>query len=190
MEVIPKQLGVVVRHFFEVGDEPAFVNRVTVEAARKLVADAASSHFLQGSFDHGEETVFFGLLVAFEEEIDGRSVGELRRPAEAAISAVEKLCDGLDLRVDRTEVKFRASTGEALGLRHGFGKRIRGAFKLGSAVAIGLRNSEEHAAKAGAAHLVFGRKIGPPEKRFAVGKQKAGERPAALPGNGADGGLI
>src|SRR6266566_4836742 len=132
MEVIPKQLGVVVRHFFEVGDEPAFVNRVTVEAA---------------------------------------------------ISAVEKLCDGLDLRVDRTEVKFRASTGEALGLRHGFGKRIRGAFKLGSAVAIGLRNSEEHAAKAGAAHLVFGRKIGPPEKRFAVGKQKAGERPAALPGN-------
>src|SRR5207244_11748464 len=117
MEVIPKQLGVVVRHFFEVGDEPAFVNRVTVEAARKLVADAASSHFLQGRFDHGEETVFFGLLVAFEEEIDGRSVWELRRPGEAASSAGEKLCDGLGMCVDRTAAKVRARTGAALGLR-------------------------------------------------------------------------
>src|SRR5260370_31051965 len=37
---------------------------------------------------------------------------------------------------------------------------------------------------------MFGREISGPEKWLTVGKKKASERPAALTGNGADGGLV
>src|SRR6267378_3191259 len=110
--------------------------------------------------------LFFCPLVALEDEIDGGRVREFRGAAEAAVLDVEKLGDGFDLRFDDAEVE------------------------LGALVAIGIGNGEKNAAKTGAAHLVFGREIGAAEKRFAIGEQKTGERPAALAGNGADGGLI
>src|SRR5205814_10273052 len=49
---------------------------------------------------------------------------------------------------------------------------------------------EKEAAESGATHLVLGREIGTAKKRFAVGKKEACERPAALSGNGTDGGLV
>src|SRR5262249_35267214 len=48
----------------------------------------------------------------------------------------------------------------------------------------------ENASETRTAHLVFGGEIGAAEKRLAIRKQKTGERPAALPGDGADGGLV
>ena len=112
------------------------------------------------------------------------------RAAEAAILNVEELRDGLDLGVYNAEVKLRPSAGESLGPRHSFRKGIRGTRKLVSAVAVGIRHGKKHPAEAGPAHLVFGREICSTEKGLAVGKQKASERPTALPGDGADGGLI
>src|SRR6266478_5624568 len=134
--------------------------------------------------------LFFCLLVALEDEIDGGRVREFRGAAEAAVLDVEKLGDGFDLRFDDAEVEIGAGAGEDFSLRDGVGEGVCGAFKLGALVAIGIGNGEKNAAKTGAAHLVFGREIGAAEKRFAIGEQKTGERPAALAGNGADGGLI
>src|SRR5580693_2768538 len=127
--------------------------------------------------------LFFGLLVAFENQIDCRSVGKLRGAAEAAILDVEELGDGFDLRVDGAEVKVGASAGEHFRLRDGIRERVGCALELGALVAEGIGDGEEQAAKTEAAHLVFGREIGATKKRFAIWKQKSGERPAALAGD-------
>src|SRR5229473_2144273 len=172
------------------GYEPAFVDGVAMEAAGKLVVDAAVGHFFEGGFGHGEEMFFLGLLVALEDEIDGRRVREFRGAAEAAVLDVEELGDGFDLGVDDAEVEIGAGTGEDFGLRDGVGEGVGGAREVGALVAVGIGDGEKYTAETRAAHLVFGRKIGAAKKRFAVGEQKTGERPAALAGDGADRRLI
>src|SRR5882762_5891469 len=102
--------------------------------------------------------LLFRLLVALEDEIDGRRMREFRGAAEAAVFDVEKLGDGFDLRVHDAKVE--------------------------------IGDGEKNAAESGAAHLVVGREIRAAKKGFAVGKQKTGEGPAALSGNGADSGLV
>ncbi len=161
-----------------------------MEAACKLVVDAAASHFFEGSFGHGEEMLLFRLLVAFENEINGRRVREFRGAAEAAVFDVEKLGDGFDLRVNDAEIEIGARAGKDFGLRDGVGEGVGGAFKFGVLVAVRIGDGEKNAAESGAPHLVFGREIRSAEEGLAIREQKAGERPAALAGNGADGGLI
>ncbi len=75
-------------------------------------------------------------------------------------------------------------------MRHGVCEGVGGAFKLGALVAVGIGDGEEDAAETGTAHLIFGREISAAEKWLSVGKKKASERPAALAGDGADGGLV
>src|SRR5260370_30122313 len=120
----------------------------------------------------------------------GRGVRELGGADKTAIFDVKKLGDGFDVRVDGAEVEIGASAGEDFGLRDGVGEGVGGALEFGALVAVGIGDGEKNAAESGAAHLVFGREIGATEKRPSVGEQKTGERPAALAGNGADGGLI
>src|ERR1700674_1570523 len=115
---------------------------------------------------------------------------EFRGAAKAAGLDVEKLGDGFDLGVDDAEVEVGAGTGEDFGLRDGIGQRIGSALELGALVAIGIGDGEKDAAESGAAHLIVRREIGAAKKRFAIGKQKTGEGPAALAGDGADGGLV
>src|SRR5256885_11088656 len=55
VEKVLEQLGIVVGHFFEVGNEPAFVDRVAMEAAGELVVDAAAGHFFERSEEHTSE---------------------------------------------------------------------------------------------------------------------------------------
>ena len=133
---------------------------------------------------------FFRLLVALEDEVNGGGVREFGGAAEAAVVDVEKLGDGFDLRFDDAEVEIGASTGKDFGLRDGVGQGVGGAFELAALVAVGIGDGQKNAAESGATHLVFGREIGAAKKGFAIGEQKSGERPAALAGNGADGGLI
>src|SRR6266446_6135293 len=190
MDEIPQKLGIVVGHFFEVGNEPTFIDGVAMEATGELVVDAAAGHFFESGFGHGEEMLFFGLLVAFEDEIDRRGVRKFWGAAEAAVLDVEELRDGFDLGVNDAKVKIGAGTGEDFGLRDGVRERVSGALEVGAFVAIRISDGKENAAKSGAAHLVLGREIRAAKKRLAVGKQKTGERPAALPGDGADRGLV
>ncbi len=59
---------------------------------------------------------FFRLLIALEDEINGRRVRKLRGAAEAAVLDVEKLGDGFDLGVDDAQIKFGAGASENFGL--------------------------------------------------------------------------
>src|SRR5207249_10564709 len=61
---------------------------------------------------------------------------------------------------------------------------------FGAFVAIRIGDGEKKAADSGATHLGLGREIGTAKERFAVGKKEACERPAALSGNGTDGGRV
>ena len=172
------------------GDEPALVDGIAMEAAGKLVIDAATGHFFEGRFGHGEKMFFFRLLIALKDQVDSRRVRELRGAAEAAVLNVEKLRDGFDLRVDDAGVEISSGAGEDFRLRNCVGERVGGALKFGAFVTVGIGDGEKDAAKSRPAHLVFRRKIGTAEKRLSIGKQEAGEWPAALAGNGADSGLI
>jgi hypothetical protein len=155
-----------------VGDQPAFVNGVAVEAAGELVVDTAAGHFFKRGFGHRKEMFFFGLLVTLKNQINCRGVREFRGVAEAAVFDVEKLGDGFDLGVDGGEVEIGAGTGEDFGLRNGIGERISCAFEIGAFVAVGIGNGEKNAAEPGAAHLIFWRKISAAKKGFAVGEKK------------------
>ena len=55
MQIIFQQPGIVVSHFFEVGDQPAFINRVAMKAARELILDAAASHLFQRALRHRQQ---------------------------------------------------------------------------------------------------------------------------------------
>src|SRR5258708_17206699 len=142
--------------------------------------------------------VFFGsgcraadrLLIALKDEINGGGVRKFRGAAKAAVFDIELLRDGANLRLNDAGIEIGASAVENLRLRNGAGERVRGTLELGALVAIGIGNGEEHAAETGAPHLIIGREIRAAKKRLSVGEEKAGEKPAALPGDGAHGGLI
>src|SRR5467141_805556 len=134
--------------------------------------------------------LFLSLLIAIEDQIDGRGVREFWGAAKAAVLDVKKLGHGLDLRVDDTQVEIGTGASENFGLRDGVGEGVGGAFKLCALVAVGIGDGEKNAAESRAAHLVFGREIGAAEKRFAIREQKTGQRPAPLARDRADRGLI
>src|SRR5438034_10771446 len=110
---------------------------------------------------------FFCLLVALEDEVDGRRVREFRGAAETAVLDVEKLGDGFDLRFNDAEVEFGAGAGEDFGLRDGVGEGVGGALECGAFVAVRIGDGEKNAAESGAAHLVFRREIGAAERGLA-----------------------
>src|SRR5580658_9164196 len=125
----------------------------------------------------------FGLLVTLENKVHSRGVRKFRRSAKAAILDVELLRDGGDLRFDHAGVELRTSTGEHFRLRDRIGQMVCRLNKIGSLVAVRIRNCQEKAAKAGAPHLIFRRKIRPAKEWFSVGQQKSRQRPASLTGN-------
>ena len=143
-----------------------------MEAAGELIVDAAASHFFEGGFGHGAQMLFAGLLEAIENQVHRGGVRKFRGAPEAAIFDVEELGDRSDLGVDDGGIEFAAGSGEYFGLGDGIGKRIRGALELGALAAIRFGDGEQDAAKTGAAHLIFGRKIRAAEKRAAVGQEK------------------
>jgi hypothetical protein len=170
IEIVLQQFRIVVRHFLEMRDEPALIHGIAVETTAELVIHAAPGHFFERGFGNGEEMFFFRLLIAFEEKIDGRSVGEFRRVAEAAILDVETFGDRADLLFDDAEIEVGAGPGKDFGLRDRVGKRIGGALQLSAFVAVGIGDGQQDAAKTGAAHLIVWRKIGAAKKRFAIGE--------------------
>ena len=50
VQIIFQQLGIVVRHFLEVRDAPALVNRIAMEAAGDLIVNAAQGHSFERAF--------------------------------------------------------------------------------------------------------------------------------------------
>jgi hypothetical protein len=89
VRIRPAELRVVVEHLLEVGQQPAFVGRVAVEAAADVVEDSALRHRGQG---HQREGCAFGVvpLRAERQQHGQRGAGrEFGRAAEPAVEGVE-----------------------------------------------------------------------------------------------------
>src|SRR4029077_12983075 len=82
----------VVRHLLEVGHDPALIDRVTVEAAAEVVADAAPRHPGERLLDDlalpREAT--FAIVPAGEQELERGGMGELGRRSKAAVPHVKQ----------------------------------------------------------------------------------------------------
>ena len=87
--VDPRQLGVVVQHLLEVGDEPHRIGRIPVEPPTELVVHAAVRHAVERGLKH-LGGIRESLELAAEQELQGHGLGELRRAAEPAPPRVER----------------------------------------------------------------------------------------------------
>src|SRR5258708_3092379 len=161
-----------------------------MKAAGELVVHAATRHFFEGSLGDGQQLLVLGLLIALEEEIDRRRMGELGSLAKTTVAAIKQVGDGLNLRVDDRKVKPGAPTRERFRLRHSIGERIGRSLQVSALVAKRIRDGHQNAAESRTATLIFRRKIGAAEKRLAIWEQKSRERPTPLAGERADRRLI
>src|SRR5260370_17188586 len=134
--------------------------------------------------------LFLGLLVALEKQLDRRSVRKFRRLAESAVANVEKFGERLDLSMDHAAFVLGSGAVECLRLRHRVRQRIGGALQIGPLIAIRIGDGQQDAPETGPPALIVRGEIRAPIKWLAIRKEKAGERPSALPGKGADGGLV
>ncbi len=89
MQIGAQQLGVVVEHLLEMGDEPVAVHAVAVKTAAKLVVDAALRHLFQRQFCHVKSVKIARAPVLGEGKVQRHRLRELGLAAEAAVLVVE-----------------------------------------------------------------------------------------------------
>src|SRR5438132_13706996 len=94
------------------GDEPAFIDGIAMEAAGELVVNAAAGHFFEGGFGHGEQMSFFRLLIALKDGSDSRGVRAVRGTARTGVLDFEKMGDRCEVRVKEDEVEVDGVAGE------------------------------------------------------------------------------
>src|SRR5713101_5500626 len=161
-----------------------------MKAAGELVVHAATRHFFEGNLGDGQQLLVLGLLIALEEEIDRRRMGELGSLAKTTVAAIKQVGDGLNLRVDDRKVKPGARTRERFRLRHSIGERIGRSLQVSALVAKRIRDGHQNAAESRAATLIVRRKIRAAIKWLAIRQQKSRKRPTPLTGERADRRLI
>src|SRR5271157_1040562 len=184
-QVISQKAGVVVRHFLEVGHDPALVHRVAVKAAADLVVDTTPPHMFEGGSHHGQQPLLAGLEISLEEQIDGAGVGKFGGVAEPAVLRIEHAGDAFDDRLHHLFVSRRLPFLKVIHLAESLGN-LRGAFlDLVAMRAVVVRDGFQQALHARAAGAVVRREVSASIERLAVRGEKGRERPAALAGQGA-----
>ena len=184
-QVVHQQAGIVIGHFLEVGDDPAFVHGVAMESPADLVINTAPAHGLESFAHDQEQVVLAGIDIRIQQKIDGARMRKLRLVAEAAVLGIEHPLEALDdaphdhgaglLTVGLEFLDPAQCLADPVGARENV--------RFVSPVAVG--DAFEHAPHAGAAIIVIRGKIGPSVKWLTVRSQKGRERPAALPGQRA-----
>ena len=190
VDVIGQQAGIVVRHFFEVGHDPALIHGVAMEAAGELVINAAARHLLQRSHDDGAEKIFAGTRIAVNDEIHDRGMRKFWLRAEAPVLHVEEAGSGVDDRADNFRGKFSAAAAKSFCLGDGAHHLLGRSGNFPVLVAISSGYGLQHSLQAGTAVVIVGREVRPTVKRLAFRREKRGQRPAALPAHRRNGGLV
>ncbi len=93
MQVGTGEQGVVVEHLLEMGDGPGGIDRIAVKAAAEDVVDASPGHRAQGAERH------LGLAPQ-EQQLDYRSLRELRRASKSPVEGIEGLLEPGHRRVE------------------------------------------------------------------------------------------
>ena len=105
-----EQQAVVVEHFFEVRNVPAFVHAIAAEAATELVIQPAVRHLLQSVKHDVQRLLVAGCMAAAQQQIELRRMQEFRCAAEAAMHAVEVCAVLLHRQRKRTVIQRHLRT--------------------------------------------------------------------------------
>src|SRR5580704_1419663 len=128
---------------------------------------------------------FFCLLVALQNQVNGRGMREFRGAAKSAILDVKLLGDRSNLRVDYAGIELRPRSREDFRLSDRIGQMVCRLDKIGSFVLVRIRDCQKNAPESGPPHLIFRRKIRATVEGFSIGQKKSSQRPSPLSGNGA-----
>ena len=105
---------------------------------------------------------------------------EFGRRSEAAMLGVNHLHRRFHKAVDQVRLQRAGFAGEGLRLTDGRHHVIRRFLHVGQLLAIGLRQSQQHALETRATIAILGREVGASVIGFAFRSEKSGERPATL----------
>jgi hypothetical protein len=176
------ELGVVVRHLLEVGDDPLGVDAVAVEAPSQVVVHPTATHPAQGVERHRPPRVAAQVGVAGQEEGDRSGVRELGAvPPAAEPRLVMLLEQGLGAEEERLVGigggKLVERLADDLGDRRGL---------RGHPLALVVPDLPER----GASGEGLRRVVGPAEEDLALRSEECREGPAADAGEGLDRPLV
>ena len=174
-----EKLRVVVEHFLEMRDEPALVDRIARETAAEMVVDAALADVMKRNIDGAEIAGLAGAQAGAPQKFEQCRLRKFRRAARAAIDriddAAELLCGVVEFGgADRHPARLARRAFEPLHQRRAVLLDLLRLF------AEQPRDLAQHIDKSGPAVTRRWRKIRAAPDRLAAGRQKHGQRPAAL----------
>ena len=179
IEVELHELGIVVEHFFEVGDQPLRVGGVTCEAATDVVVNSARCHLVTG-----EQDLVDGLLVAKARSESQHEAGlarrrKFRRCAPAALYRIEAGFHFRERVAQHIVVELGRATGHGivvgLAILEELGKALRGLVDVGAVADPSLDDIADQGVEGRV------REVGATKKRFELGSEKGAQGPAAAP---------
>ena len=175
------ELRLVVEHLLEVRHEPARIGGIAMEAATDLVVHAAADHRLQGVSDDGLHALIINAAnPGIEKKVETHRRWELRRPAKAAVGVIVAVDDGGDGAADERRIRrHRFAALIFLCLPNRLGDLRRRVLHFLPLVLPGVVQRLQHTGKPGPTVAVLWWKVGSGVKRFEVGRQEEGVRPAA-----------
>ena len=91
LHVKGNQQGVVIKHLLEMGNQPAFVDRVSMEAPAELIVDTSPRHLVEAHGDHFQS--HFGTLssVIAKQKGQGHGAGKFRGASKTSVPRIPLL---------------------------------------------------------------------------------------------------
>jgi hypothetical protein len=159
-----------------------------MKPARQLVVHAPLRHVLQRSDDDVTKIRGFGApslgrpsCIPLNQQIQRRRMRKLRRLPEPPVLRIKHLECGFLNRRGHARRHPPAPPRKRFRLRNCALHHLRLLHHVAVLFRISVGNAQQHPPKAGTPIPIAGRKIGPPIKRFPVGRKKRRQRPPALP---------
>ena len=187
------ELGVVVEGLLEVRHVPAAIDRVAMEGAGELIADAAAAQVVEGEREVAPHVVDRSggrgrALDPAQLGEEQRRVGELLVGAEAAEDLIARRAEREHGDAEHVLVQL-AARGSADRPRRRSGRAARGPCRgeARGVVVEALVDLAEHVGEAGAAPGGHAREVRPAEDGLEVGREDHGERPARRLAEARDG---
>ncbi len=182
------ELGVVVKHFFEMRDEPARVGGVAGEAAADVVADAALADAAKRGEHDSTVARVAGAVGRAPQELEQAGLWELGRAVGTAVDGVHEAQQALRRLIEQRAIEGSAGAGGGGGEMCHQRRRIQGdGLGLG---AIDVGDFAQYIDECRAAVAGGLGEVGTAPDGSAVRRQEHGERPAALLAGGVEGGHV
>src|SRR5260370_24571789 len=147
---------------------PTLIDGITVKASCQLVVNAAVGHLFEGRGEDPAELLVTGAGVLIDQQIESRRMRELWSTAESAVLLIEHLPRGIDNLLNHPGRKRAAFSRERLRVCYRSLDQLCLLGHVAILLMVGIGDRQQHAAKAGAAVVLIGRKVSSAVKRFSV----------------------